>query len=58
MNRYFIFFVNKFLFLDSIKKRFDTEKSLSKNLEEKDKIEREYLKKREQVKSFDFRYAS
>jgi len=40
----------KLIFLDSIKKRFDTEKYLAKNLEEKDRIEREYLRKKEQVK--------
>jgi hypothetical protein len=39
-------------FLDAIKKRFDAEKHLSKNLEEKDKIEREFFKKKEQVKSY------
>jgi isoleucyl-tRNA synthetase len=38
-----------FIYLDAIKKRLDTEKSLSKNLEDKDKIEREFFKKREQV---------
>ncbi|CAF0981483.1 unnamed protein product [Didymodactylos carnosus] len=38
----------KELAVDSTKKRFDAEKNLSKNLEEKDKIEREFVKKREQ----------
>jgi hypothetical protein len=36
---------------DAIKKRFDAEKNLSKNMEDKDRIEREFFKKREQVKS-------
>ena len=39
----------EFLYLDTMKKRLDTEKSLSKNLEEKDQTEREFFKKREQV---------
>ncbi|CAF1224605.1 unnamed protein product [Rotaria sordida] len=34
--------------IDTNKKYFDAEKNLSKNLEEKDKIEREFLKKKEQ----------
>ena len=34
------------------KKRFEAEKNLSKNLEDKDRIEREFLKKKEQVKKF------
>ncbi|CAF0822646.1 unnamed protein product [Didymodactylos carnosus] len=34
--------------VDATRKRFDAEKNLSKNLEEKDKIEREFVKKREQ----------
>jgi hypothetical protein len=38
-----------FIFSDTTKKRFDGEKHLSKNLEDKDRIEREFLKKREQV---------
>jgi hypothetical protein len=38
-----------FINLDTIKKRLDTEKSLSKNLEDKDRIEREHYKKKEQV---------
>ena len=37
--------------LDAIKKRLDAEKNLSKNLEDKDQIEREFFKKKEQVKS-------
>ncbi len=55
VGQYWIIFKSLFCFfsinfyLDTIKKRLDTEKSLSKNLEEKDKIEREYFKKREQV---------
>ena len=35
--------------LGSTRKRFESEKHLSKNLEEKDRIEREFVKKREQV---------
>ena len=39
-------------FLDAMKKRFDSDKSLSKSLEEKDRLERELMKKREQVTGF------
>ena len=34
---------------DATRKRFDAEKNLTKNLEEKDRIERESLRKKEQV---------
>ena len=40
-------------FTDAVKKRFDSEKSLSKNLDEKDRLEREFIKKREQVFEFE-----
>jgi hypothetical protein len=36
--------------IDTTRKRYNAEKNLSKNLEEKDKIEREFVKKREKVK--------
>ncbi len=49
----FILIDLSFIYLDAIKKRLDTEKSLSKNLEDKDKIEREFFKKREQVRSYE-----
>jgi hypothetical protein len=35
--------------LDATRKRYKAEKHLSKNLEEKDQIEREFVKKREKV---------
>lgn len=35
--------------LDATKKRYHAEKNLSKNLQEKDRIEREFVKKREKV---------
>ena len=35
-----------------MKKRFDSDKSLSKNLDEKDRLERELMRKREQVMGF------
>ncbi|CAF4475099.1 unnamed protein product [Rotaria magnacalcarata] len=38
----------KELDIDATKKHFETEKSLSKNLEEKDRIERDFAKKKEQ----------
>ena len=37
--------------VDAMKKRLETEKTLSKNFEEKERTEREFFKKREQVRS-------
>ena len=37
--------------IDAMKKRLETEKTLSKNFEEKERTEREFFKKREQVRS-------
>ena len=37
---------------DVTRKRYNADKQLSKNLEEKDKIEREFVKKREKVKIY------
>jgi len=42
---------NFFFSSDATRKRYNSEKNLSKNLEEKDRIEREFVKKREKVKT-------